>query len=320
MKFNKTILAVAIAGIAAAPVAQADVTLSGYIGIIIGGSDADDIAASAAVVDNPATPEDETAEAVAASQPGELAMASDDSSLNVAASHELNSGLTGYGNWRADLGLANDGVAQADNIHLGIKGGFGDIRIGEVPDALEYGQVANDAKFDIGGEERGVSYTGSFGPATIGLNWSPVGTENGAKTGGGSDKIAAGIKFAAGGFNIGVGFGDVNENAALSAGASFGLAGFSVAVAHKSLESDAPNSDRSTLSATLGFGAGDITGKLTYEVETGDVDEDDALIRLDLAYGLGGGMALSTRITSKTDDDTAANDVTEYRVMLQKDF
>ncbi|MFK7893735.1 MAG: hypothetical protein AB8B63_23160, partial [Granulosicoccus sp.] len=31
-----------------------------------------------------------------------------------------------------------------DNVYVGIKGGFGDFRIGEIPLAVEYGQVAND--------------------------------------------------------------------------------------------------------------------------------------------------------------------------------
>jgi len=323
MKFNKTILAVAIAGIAAAPVAQADVTLSGYIGIILGSDDSDD---------------------------AELAFSSDDSTLNVAATHELNSGLTGYGHWRVDGGLSNGGSIDADNIHVGVKGGFGDIRVGEVPDALEFGQVAGDILFDIGGEERGVSYTGSFGPATIGLNWSPVGNENGAKSGGGSDKIAAGIKFSAGGFAIGVGAGDVNEEAGLSAGASFTVAGFSVGVAFKSLEQQVQTAaveavpadgatpavpavaavlaDRETISASLGYGIGNVSAKLTFEAEQGDFNEDDTKMRFDLGYGLGGGMDISTRINVFTDELTTAQkaagataaDLTDYRVMLTKSF
>ncbi len=295
MKFTKTALAVAFAGMAAAPMAQADVTLSGYLGFHIEGSDEDGDASN-------------------------LGFNGDDSTLNVNASHALNSGLTGYGNWRVDAGNVGS-AAVADNVHVGMKGGFGDFRMGEVPDALEYGQKANDAKFDIGGENVGLSYTGSFGPATVGLNWSPEGQTvslRGAQDG--SDKIAAGIKFNVGGFGLGVGGASIGDDSAFSAGASFGFSGANIAVAMKSRDFDATDLTRETISATLGYGIGNVSLKLTYEAETGDIDEDDNLIRLDAGYGLGGGMNVSTRITAVTDDDNSAGDFTRFRVLLSKDF
>jgi len=296
MKFKKTALAVAIAGIAAAPIASADVTLSGYLGFVLEATDED-------------------------GDDGNIGMGGDDSTLNVNSSHKLNSGLTGYGNWRVDAGLVGS-TANADNVHVGIKGGFGDVRVGEVPDALEYGQKANDALFDIGGENFGISYTGSFGPATVGVNWSPEGTGDGSTSfagdRAGSDKIAGGIKFGFGGFGIGVGAASIGDDTAFSAGASFGIGGASAAVALKNRDFDA-GGERETISATLGFGIGGASAKLTYAVETGDVDEDDNLIRLDVGYGLGGGMNISGRVTSREIDD-GAGDVVRYRVLLSKDF
>lgn len=298
MKMTKTAAALALAGIAAAPMAQAEVTLTGYVGIIIGGSDADDIPGTPAVLDATGA---EITPAVAPSSPGDLKFASDDSMLNVAATHEMNNGMTGYGNWRVDLGLANDKVASADNIHVGFKGDFGDIRIGEVPDALEYGQVAGDILADIGGEERGISYTGSFGSATVGLNWSPAND---------SDKIAAGVKFNAGGFGIGLGFADADDTTRMSVGASFSLAGASVGLAFKDFDND-----RQTVSAKAGWSAGDLSLGLTYEADQGDAG-DDSKIRLDAGYALGGDMSVSTRI-NMLDSDT---DVTDYRILFAKSF
>ncbi|MFK7893734.1 MAG: hypothetical protein AB8B63_23155 [Granulosicoccus sp.] len=76
MKFTKTALAVAIAGIAAAPmVATADTTLSGLIEINVNGSDIDD-------------PADDTA--------GDIAVGTGDVIVGIVAEQELNSGLTGY--------------------------------------------------------------------------------------------------------------------------------------------------------------------------------------------------------------------------------
>lgn len=295
MKLTKIAAAMVVASAAIAPAAQADVTLTGYIGIILGGSDADPVRDDTGAI---------------TSEPGELAFSSDDSMLNVAASHELNNGLTGYGNWRVDLGLANDGTASADNIHVGFKGDFGDIRIGEVPDASEYGQVAGDILADVGGEERGISYTGSFGSATVGLNWSPVGTLNGDKAGGGSDRIAAGVKFNAGGFGVGLGFGNVGDATVMSVGATFSLAGASVGLAFKDLDND-----KQTISAKAGWSAGDLSLGLTYEADQGDVG-DDSKIRFDAGYALGGDMSISTRVNVLD----SATDVTDYRVLFAKSF
>ena len=61
------------------------------------------------------------------------------------------------------MGLVGD-AATGDNIHVGIRGDFGDVRIGEVPDATGFGQVAGDVggaqiSSDIDGEDFGISYT-----------------------------------------------------------------------------------------------------------------------------------------------------------------
>ncbi len=318
MKFTKTAAALALAGIAASPLAQADghegggpvVTLSGYLGIGIVGSDADDIVASDAVeevLDAAGVVVVEAADAVEASEPGNLKMFGDDSTINLRASQTLNNGMEGYANYRTDFALSGD-AGKGDNIHLGMKGDFGDIRIGEVPDAIEYGQMAGDIMKDIGGEERGISYTGTFGGATIGLNWSPVGTLNGDNAGGGSDKIGIGAKFSAGGFGIGVGVGDVNEATVMSVGASYSISGVSLALAFK--DDDAEQ----YLSAKAGWSLGAVSMGLTYEGMQ-DVG-DDTKIRFDAGYDLGDGYRISTRV-NMLDADT---DVTDYRLLLSADF
>ena len=284
MKFKKTALALAIAGIAVAPMAQADVTLSGYIGVILGGSDAEELPDG--------------------TSPGDPTMSSDDSSLNVSASHTMNNGLTAYGNYRLDSGLTGSTPA-GDNIWVGIKGGFGDIRMGEVPDAMEYGQVAGDILADVGGENAGISYTGSFGPVSLGVNWSPQNN---------SDAMGAGIKFSLGGFAIGVGGGTRGDVDRMSAGASFSAAGASIGVAYKSLDDD-----RQTAGIKVGYGISGVSLAVTVEAEVGDTNDGDSKIRFDAGYGLGGGMNISFRANSFTSDD-ASKEVTDYRVLLAKSF
>lgn len=294
MKFQKTALAVAIAGLVAAPVAMADVTMSGVVEVGIFGSDADGDAGDPSVDNN-------------------------DVILNIGFNHTMDNGATGYGHYRIDGGLSQNGKTS-DNIHVGVKGGFGDIRLGEVPDALEYGQVANDALFDIGGEEEGISYTSpSFGGATIGVTYSPTNSdEDDVQT---DDKVSAGIKFGVGNFGIGIGAGnDICGEAAMSAGATASFGAVSLAAAFKSTENFNPDdctdgADRETIGLTAATNIGAVGAKLTYEAEAGDFDEDETLIRLDLSYGLGGGTSVTSRITNLSEADS-----TEYRVLLVKTF
>jgi len=79
MKFQKTLVAVAIAGIAAVPmIASADTTLSGVVQIQATGNDSDGDA-------------------------GDLRIAAGDVLFGIATEHELNSGLTGYGSLRSGI-------------------------------------------------------------------------------------------------------------------------------------------------------------------------------------------------------------------------
>ena len=127
MKFTKTAVAVAIAGIAAAPmIASADTTLSGIVEINVNGSDVD-------------------------GDDGDARVGTGDVLFGIVSEHEMDNGLTGYGSLRLDLdrlsnggdraatlggGADDDGVktlGSADSVYTGIKGGFGDFRIGEIP-------------------------------------------------------------------------------------------------------------------------------------------------------------------------------------------
>ena len=193
MKFTKTAVAVAIAGIASAPmIASADTVLSGVVEIQLNGSDADGDA-------------------------GDARFNADDVLFGIQAEHALNVGLTGYGSVRVDINrLSDEGretidpgtpgndeddieitqFGAADAVFVGIKGGFGDVRLGETPVAVELGQVANDI-FDVTGDiTGGISYTGGFGPVSVVANFSPEQNEDVIGIGG---KIGfAGIGIAAG--------------------------------------------------------------------------------------------------------------------------
>lgn len=360
MKFVKTAVAVAIAGIASAPlVATATTTISGVVQVKVQDDDVDG---------------------------SKVNFAAGDVRAAIGTEHELNSGLTGYGNLQLNLddltgqgGIAQDfatigedgapldpdntandrdplnlsspATVSADNVYVGVKGGFGDIRWGEIPLGVEYGQLANDIH-DVGGTvAAGLSYTGAFGPVSFGLNYSPDADNN-------SDMVGVGAKFNYGGFTIGLGAEDRGELMNASVGTSFAFAGFSVGVQYWTMEqADSEGSaavaavaadptatppveavaavaavaggsvgDSTNIALKLGYGIGDLSLGLTFSLlgaDDGDGDEETVL-RLDAGYDLGGGMDISTRINSTSTDVAAGgddvDDVLYWRVMLTKNF
>jgi len=370
MKFQKTAIAITIAGFAAAPMmASADTVLSGVVQVKYQGTDKED---------DPATASDESA----------ADMAAGDVRVAIASEHELSSGLIGYGNLQLNLddltgqgGVAGQGIAvqedtadadgsltdedlveltssatvASDNVYVGVKGGFGDVRLGEIPLAVEYGQLANDIH-DVGGTVvDGLSYTGTFGPVAFGLNHS-LGED--------SDVIGAGIKFNFAGATIGAGFEDRNELTNFSVGASYAIAGFSLAAhawskgqidfdttdgADGDLESVSVSEsldDQTAVALQVGYGIAGVSIGVTFSQQTtqGGVNLDaegqpiadegtgvavsstttdevvQQIVRLDLGYDLGGDMAISTRIQNTSDDVDGSEDLIEYRVMLSKSF
>jgi len=313
MKHTKTAAALALAGIAATPLAQADttVTLSGQVAIGIIGSDVDDI--DAIDIGDPigqdengltifATEDD----VVDAAQPGDLTLFGDDAIIAVRAETDIGAGLTAYSNYRTDVSLTGSG-ANGDNIFVGIRGDFGDFRIGEVPDATGFGQI-NDilSGSDIDGEDFGLSYTGEFSGFTFGVNWSPEGS---------SDRVGAGVKFDFAGFGVGVGVGDDDGRTEFSAKATYAIAGFDVGVSFKDLDDEFE-----VLGLEAGYGIGSWSFNVGFEGAVGDVNEDDTVVRFNAGYDIAPSLNLSGRVNVFTDDDDDDGDVVDYRLLLQKTF
>ena len=313
MKYTKTAAALTLAGIAATPLAQAEttVTLAGQVAIGILGSDVDDIDAinigdPIGVDANGLTIFADEDDVVDAAQPGDLTLFGDDAIVAVRAETDFGNGLTAYSNWRADVSLTGSG-ANGDNIFVGIRGDFGDFRIGEVPDATGYGQI-NDilSGSDIDGEDTGLSYTGSFGGFTFGANWSPEGS---------SDRIGAGVKFDFAGFGVGVGIGDDDGRDELSAAVTYAIAGISLGASYKDLDED-----REVLGLEASYGIDKWSFNIGFEGELGDVNEDDTVVRFNAGYDILDNLNLSGRVNVFTDDDDDDGDVVDYRLLLQKTF
>ncbi len=305
MQFRRTAVAVAIAGIAAASpqIASADTVLSGAIGIQIGADDRD-IPLDEDEMELPEGSESENT----TSDP---VLGFDDGVFGVVATHTMNSGLSAFGSVRFDSTGFSGADVTSDNIYLGVKGGFGELRVGEVPVAAEYGQVANDIFDGFDGIDTGVSYTGGFGPVTIGANWSPARND---------DVIGIGARFNIGGFSVGVGGQDRDELVSFSAGASFGFAGASVAVHFVDVETDDGADNTNIVGINVGYGIAGASVSVTHMIQTldgGDGAEDTAT-RLDVGYGLGGGLNASVRLNFNAPED--GEDTSDWRFLLSKSF
>ena len=204
------------------------------------------------------------------------------------------------------------------------------MRLGEIPLAVEYGQVANDI-YDVGATVvDGASYVGAFGPVGLIANYSLEDD---------SDMAGIGAKFTLAGVTIGAGYelrdlgadGDGGDRGNFAVGASFALAGFSIG-AHYWLQEGANreadfDGDDQSIAVQVGYGIAGVNLGLTYALLTSDLTEsdeaEDSTIRLDAGYDLGGGMDISTRISSIDNDparDGLDSDLVEYRVQLTKNF
>ncbi len=311
MKLTKTAVALAVAAsFAAIPMtASATTTLSGLVQIKLQGTDEDD---------DPGTPEKE----------GDPEIAAGDVLFGITSEHTMSNGLTGYGSVRLDLDrLSNGGTdvsvvdgtdtevasgniktaGSADSVYVGVKGGFGDLRFGEIPLAVEYGQLSNDI-YDVGAEiNGGVSYVGSFGPASVIANWSP---------GRNSDAVGVGAKFSIGGFSIGVGTETRDDLANTAFGASFGYAGASIGIHAATKENEGAGADDTEIfGIKVGYGIGPVSLGLTHMTqEEGNAEEDTT--RLDIVYDMGGDTELSSRINSFGGDA----DGSDWRIQLTKFF
>ncbi len=340
MKFTKTVTAVAVAGLFAVPMAaSAETTLSGVVQIKFQGFDDDDI-------------DDDS---------GDLSLQSGDVRAAINTQHALGGGLTGYGNLQMNIdnltgqgGLNQDvqlgdeipeddpefdpdnpfsrdpvnlnsaATVAADNVYVGVKGGFGDIRLGEIPLAVEYGQVANDIH-DVGSTVvDGISYVGTFGPAGIIANYSLEPN---------SDMLGIGAKFSAFGASIGVGYEqrNIGDDSAdnVAAGASFGIAGFSVAAQYWNKGGVGAQEDEENLAVKVGYSISGVALGLTYSLlnNAGRIeDNEESIIRIDASYGFGGGFDISTRINfidragNEDDELDFDNSRTDYRIQISKSF
>jgi len=299
MKLTKTVMALAIAGIAATPMmASATTTLSGAVQLRFSGGDDGLKCDTTLAADDPANltdPTDADTSLCISNTNGQVHDKDDaqitagDVILAVGASQALNSGLTGYGNLRVDLdGTSGSAIGAADEVYVGVKGGFGHLRMGEVANAGEYGQMIDlhDMGIDV---NEGIGYTGSFGGATVGLTYSPAPDH---------DMLGVGAKFGWNGLSLGVGMQNLDEKTNISAGVGFAFAGASIAVDFGSEGEAIPAvvdaagvqtasaKDETHIGVSVGYAIAGVSMTLKYDAEQ---ESEQKKIRFDASYALWSG-------------------------------
>jgi len=320
MKLTKTVLAVAIAGIAATPMmASATTTISGAVQLRFSGGDDGVDCNAATALDADGALDEVGGAGCALNANGEAFDAGDaqitagDVLVGVKASQALNSGLTGYGSLRLDMDTTSgEAVGTSDEVYVGVSGGFGDLRIGEVANPGEYGQIT-DIEFDMGtGINQGVHYVGSFGGATVGVAHSPAPDQ---------DLSAIGAKFAWRGLGLGVGLQNLDEKDNISASASFAFAGASIGLGIQQfgesiVNADGSLDDETVINATAGYSIAGVSLGVNFQNAQ---EAETTAIQLNAGYALGGGMEVSARLDTR-DYKEPAEDTTAWRIQFAKSF
>lgn len=126
-------------------------------------------------------------------------------------------GTTYFGSMTANVGDSkiDNGSISTDDLYVGFKGAFGEVRIGDTDngcDVVDTGWVADD-NFDThesggcaAGDQNNTTYRGSRGPVSYAIGYSPdVGVNDGA-TVGGEDVVSVGIAGKVGPAQVSLGY------------------------------------------------------------------------------------------------------------------
>ena len=179
-------------------------------------------------------------------------------------------GITYFGTATANLNGTGSGV-EADDVHVGMKGGFGTVKIGDTDngcDTVDTGWVADDVfiSHDSGGckgdDTHNITYSNTRGPISYAASYSPEDS---------ADNFAVGIKGKLGPVTASLGYEDGDgitngSNVTMGASGSFGP----VAVGVRANKLDGGDTD-------IGYTAQYAAGANKYYMGIGDVSNQDSL-------------------------------------------
>jgi len=301
---NKKLIAIAVAGVMAAPAASYAGTWYGRINTGISITDADDTSVDIKNIS---------------------------SRFGVKGSEDLGNGLSSV--YRYEFGVASDVADIQDNNRLsfvGLSGSFGTVTMGRVWSALfnhvgtmmDVSQnIGGDAYFGGGGTYRtsnALSYSGGSGPISLQIDLELDGA-NAASDG--ADSWAIGGTYAAGGLKIAVGHRNVSgaggDTDATGVGVRYNMENMWVGAGYMS--SDDGSADNTTGSALLAGGrSGNISWYLTLESTEDDDDGTDTdAINMSVVNSLSKGTRVWAELAL---NDNAGTDSNELILGLRKDF
>jgi predicted porin len=155
MNMNKSLIAMAVAGLFAAPAAMADVTISGAINIGVALIDSDD---GRAVTGGPV---------ISGSGQNRTSLATNYTNMNVSSVDDIGNGNKIVANIQFDLGAMNNTSSFNNrNSYLGIEAGWGSIKMGTNENVYErwaYESDPLDGAMGIGGNIQMLGNTGLAG-------------------------------------------------------------------------------------------------------------------------------------------------------------
>ncbi|MCF6189998.1 MAG: porin [Cocleimonas sp.] len=215
------------------------------------------------------------------------------SRIGLKGSNAINNGLSMTHKIELGVDPAANTTLENRSSYIGIKGGFGEVRIGsdwtpidnvgDISDVLQNGNIG-----DVDGDRlTSIKYLGKFGP--VGVLASVVPKGNQANT-----KAQLGLTYTAGPIAAGVGFGsNVGDNTAMASLAYSG-ANYKVGFSHAD---DGSDDARNALMGSYSFGNAWVAAQY-------DKKGDDKNKHIDLGYKLGKGTKTFLQIKKSNDDKT----------------
>jgi hypothetical protein len=223
--------------------------------------------------------------------------------LNMSSSVETDGGSTVYGN--VSLTHSNQRAPQAKTIglfvtgaHVGIKGAFGDVFLGNGGSGASHGQFAGD-RHDVtinGRRNESMGYRNTVGPVSFTVTSDPA--KDGVSSMGLSGTFSG----------VTVGYGKEDEDSVIGAKMDLGAIGLAL---HKTTWE---NGDDSGPAIKVSYSAGAMSASYQTESRTSG-GMDNVRSQLDAAYSLGGGAAVKLR--HRTND---ADSGQYTRVLLTTSF
>jgi len=254
-------------------------------------------------------------------------IADNGTTFGFAAEHVINDGLTGYlklefDDIKADeMKTANDATDSGDQAYVGLRGNFGDVRLGSYDQLIDdwiQDPITNNEGFDVSDSTSEAGYGGiretdkvTYTSPTLGGFQFAVGSQYKGDAeaenidDSGSASAFAGVKYAAGAFSVAAVYDNLENFQYVDAGgdvdslgdqygvtAQYTIASLRVAAKYERFDGDIDDTDIDfmALGARYGYGMGDLYGAYqNVDYDASGIDDRDEVI-LGASYNISDAM------------------------------